>query len=128
MEPLQDFGWFSIVAPNDNKNVKILAEIILPNHYEWRKICRQARIPTVFPLITELQVGSSKRIYISGNLANMDDAPGMHTLAGSSIAAVRCKPQARFRQRETRLLAGLRSHDGRNTEGRFDPALGMEGC
>lgn len=75
------FGWFSIVLPRSS-NTKILAEIILPNHYEWRKICRKARIPTVFPLITEFELAQSKRIYLAANLANIEDNPGMHTLAG----------------------------------------------
>ena len=75
------FGWFSIVTPKSTE-IKVLAELILPNHYEWRKICRKARIPTVFPVITEHQSGKSKRIYLAANLANMDDQPGMHSLVG----------------------------------------------
>ncbi|MCP4603179.1 MAG: hypothetical protein GY847_22140 [Proteobacteria bacterium] len=74
------FGWFAIVSPK--MGVEVLAEVFLPTPLDWKKRCRNADIPIVFPLLTELSIFGSTRLYISANLANLDEAPGLYQLAG----------------------------------------------
>ncbi len=74
------FGWFAIVDPE--LSVNVLAEIFLPISPEWKRICRKANIPIIFPLLTELRDIDSSRYYIAANIANLQDKPGFYQLAG----------------------------------------------